>query len=182
MDTNSHHQNSIKSNNLKDKLEKEFQKIYEDYYKLLFYISFGIVNNTADAEDAVNETFLGLFNNYFNVKNIKYYLITSVKNTSYNIYKKRKNDIHLSLEDNNIEIEDINQRNKIDEFFNEIKSFITNEELDIIVCHLIYNLSFSDIARDKNKSRFSVAGKYRRSIAKIKKYYERSNVNEKKHI
>lgn len=139
----------------------------------MFYISFRIVNNTADAEDAVNETFLGLFNNYFNVRNIKYYLITSIKNTSYNILKRIKKESHLSIEDNNIDIADINQQNEIDSFFDELRQFLSQEEIDIISYHLIYNLSFSDIAKNTGVSRFSIAGKYRRAIAKIKEYYER---------
>jgi len=173
VNTDSHQKNSIKYDNLKAKLEREFQKIYEDYYKLLFYISFRIVNNSADAEDAVNETFLSLFNNYFNVRNIKYYLITSVKNTSYNILKRNKKEDYLSL-DENIEASDINQQNQINIFFDELKKDLTQEEIDIITYHLVYNLSFTDIANNSNVSRFAIAGKYRRAIEKIKKKYERS--------
>lgn len=156
----------------KRKLEREFKQIYDKYAKLLFYISFRIVENASDAEDAVNEAFLNFFNNYYDIKNKKYYLVSSVKNISYNILQKRKNVKYISIEDNNIDVEDKNQELLINSFYYDLKSFLSDEEIDILFDHVIYSLTFSEIAKMRNTTKFSISSKYRRIKEKVKKHFK----------
>lgn len=161
------------SNNIssKERLEREFKNIYDSYAKLLFYISFRVVNNVSDAEDAVNEAFLNFFNNYYEVKNVKYYLVSSVRNISYNILIKKNKENIISIDEKNIDVIDNSSNLGIDQLINDFKMFLNDEEIDILIDHIIYCMTFSEIARYKNKTRFSIASKYRRIIQKIKNNY-----------
>ncbi len=158
--------------NSKHKLECEFKQIYEKYAKLLFYISFHIVKNTSDAEDAVNEAFLYFFNNYYDIRNKKYYLVTTVKNISYNIIQKNINTKYISIEDSNIDIVDKNQELLTNSFYHDLKSFLTDEEIDILFDHVIYSLTFSEIAKMRNTTKFSISSKYHRIKEKVKNYFK----------
>ena len=174
------HPSTLPHNRLsRERLEREFKKIYDSYAKLLFYISFRIVNNVSDAEDAVNEAFLNFFNNYYEVKNIKYYLVTSVKNISYNILIKKNKQNIISIEENNIILEDPSSNSGINNLLDDFRVFLNEEEIEILLDHIIYCMTFTDIAKQRNKTRFSVASKYRRIIEKIKLYYLEVRKNEK---
>lgn len=166
-----HPTTSLNIHSKKEQIEREFKKIYDSYAKLLFFISYRIVNNVSDAEDIVNEAFLNFFNNYYDVRNKKYYLVTSVKNMSYNLLQKKNKENLLTIDLQESNIEDPYSSSNIDHLINDFRSFLTSEEIEILLDHIIYCMTFTEIAKSKNKSRFSVASKYRRIIDKIKKYY-----------
>ena len=79
--------------------EKEFfQKIYIRYKNEMFYAAFAILQNSADAEDIVHDTFLTLIDKLNHMmeepteRNWNY-ILTIVKHKSYNLYKKKKWEI-----------------------------------------------------------------------------------------
>ena len=70
-----------------------FNDVYNEYKLLVYYVSFQITNNQMDSEDIVNETFLKLFENRFNLKNkksVKYFLLETSKNLSLNLKKREE--------------------------------------------------------------------------------------------
>lgn len=163
----------------KERLENEFRKIYDSYAKLLFYISYRIVNNVLDAEDAVNEAFLKFFNNYYDVKNQKYFLVTTVRNLSINIYNQKKKQNSMSIEGENLVISDNSSLNGVNQLIDDFRLFLDEEEIGILLDHIIYCMTFSEIAKNKRKTKHSIASKYRRILDKIKKNYIGVEKNEK---
>lgn len=72
-----------------------FNSIYEEYRDEMFYTAFEILQNRQDAEDVVHETFVVLLDNLEKMKkNLpnknRNYILTIVKNKSYNLLKHQK--------------------------------------------------------------------------------------------
>ena len=50
---------------IEDEKEKlRFEALYNKYYRLMFHIARGILNNAEDAEDAVSEAFFSIAENF----------------------------------------------------------------------------------------------------------------------
>ena len=80
---------ALQSNN-RQKLESIFKKIYDSYFKLVYFCISTYINNKEDIEDILADTFLSFYNHLDNIdanKSIKYYLTTIAKNKSINFLK-----------------------------------------------------------------------------------------------
>lgn len=83
-------------------------KVYELYYKAMFNASYRIVNNATEAEDIMQESFIDAFRKidlYKGTGTFGSWLKRIVINKSLDKLKSRKPV--LSLEENNIEVEDL---------------------------------------------------------------------------
>ncbi len=84
---------------LETEKEKEFfQTLYDLYSHEMYYVSYAILQNSSDAEDIVHDTFVTLTNHLSRMMNNPphknwNYILTIVKNKSYNLYKRRKREI-----------------------------------------------------------------------------------------
>lgn len=72
-----------------------FYSIYEKYKYLMFSIAMDILQDKFSAEDAVQEAFVKILDNYNKIDNLdsdrtKRLIITITKNTAIDIYRKRK--------------------------------------------------------------------------------------------
>ncbi|MDD4000883.1 MAG: sigma-70 family RNA polymerase sigma factor [Bacilli bacterium] len=158
--------------NDEEKIEHAFELIYNKYSGLLLYISLSIVQRREVAEDITNDTFLKFFNNIRKIdykRNIKYWLTKTVRNASLD---------YLRLKDSQVELNDevvlsIPSEKGVDyhDVISKFKKFLTEEEIEIVVLHLIYKSTFKEIAEEKKVSVNVISGKYRRSLDKIKKHY-----------
>ncbi len=157
-------------------VEEAFEEVYYQYYKLLYYIAVKMIEDSEKANDIVNDVFLAFFNNIQKIdlyKNIKYYLVASTKNSCLNEMKKQKLKIELNEEIVNQTI--VEKESKFwEDYIEEFKNFLSMEEIEIIIDHLIFEYTFKDIARNRGTTLFSVSGKYKRALDKLKKHYERS--------
>ncbi|EIS9447441.1 TPA: RNA polymerase sigma factor [Clostridioides difficile] len=75
----------------------KFELLYNTYKKTMFYIANEILKDECLAEDAVHESFLKIIKNLNKINDIKSYktkafVIIIVKNTSKDIYRKRKRE------------------------------------------------------------------------------------------
>lgn len=162
--------NNLKSTS-KDKMEKAFNIIYNEYSYLVYYVALKIVKDKSLAEEITNETFLNFFLNKDKIdscKNIKYYLVTTSKNLAINNYKYQERLVEFST--------DIVAENKTYDHFKDyidrFKDFLDEQEIDLIVLHLLYDYSFKEIANQYNVSINVISSKYRRVIKKVKQYYK----------
>jgi len=78
--------------------------IYNRYYKLLIDISFGILHNGQDAEDAVQQAFLKLIPNLGKIEDVACrktlnYLVIMVKRVCFDFYNEQKKILHIPYED-----------------------------------------------------------------------------------
>lgn len=161
---------NLKSTSRK-KMEKAFNVIFNEYSGLVYYVSLKILKSKSDAEDITNETFLQFYKNKSNIhyaKNIKYYLLTTSKNLSLNLLEKNKKEELLQDK----EIIDNPKEDYFDEYIEKFKLFLSNDEIDIVVYHVLYGFKFKEISLMKNVSVNVVTSKYKRILEKIRRYYK----------
>lgn len=153
-------------------MERAFNIIYKEYSYLVFYVSLKIVKDNDIAKDITNETFYKMYANKENIdstKNLKYYLTTISKNLSLNYISSIKQEEEL---DENIAYTEDNH-DHFNDYLEKFKEFLNEEELDLLVYHLLYGFTFKDIAMLKEVSVDVISSKYRRTIIKIRKYYKK---------
>ena len=157
-----------------------FNEIYEKYYRLVLFIVSNELKSKDDIFDITQDSFIILFNELLKenkkINNLKYYLLTIVKNKIIE-FKKEENkrvDIEdvISLKEINIKEQDDYSKNeyKMDEYL----SILNETELDIIIKHIYLDQTFKEIVINSN-NKFSsintVKSIYRRSLEKLKKEF-----------
>jgi len=164
--------------NKKEEIEKVFENIYYEYYRLVKYISINIVKRDNSAEDIAQETFLHFFQKIkeISITNIKYYLVQTSKNLSLNYIKRKENSniVNEEVVMNQISIYD-DETNKIIE---SLYNTLDKENADRIVLHLIYNFTFKEISHIENKNINTIKSKYRIAVKK----YKQQNKEEKSNV
>lgn len=161
----------LKKSNKEDTLLL-FEDIYNKYYKLLYFVAFSYLKEEQKTEDVVQDVFLTFFEKCINeelesqVKNIKSYLCSCVKNAALK-EMKRQNKIS-NVED--IELfADLNKKDVIEINLRKILKDLDKETIGIINDHIFLNLSFKEIAKQSNSSINTIKSKYRRAIQKIRR-------------
>lgn len=161
-------------------LEEAFEAMYSTYNALLIFISMRIVGNKNDACDIVSDVFLSVFKvrqDLMDNKNLKYYLIQATKNKSIN-FKLKQAKLNIDKSKDVLECPGSYENSKINDYFKELKKYLNEEELDIVLSHVIMDETFEVISKRYHTSLFSIAGKYRRSIKKLKKYIRKEDFYE----
>ena len=156
----------------REKMENAFNIIYKEYSYLVFYVSLQIVKDNDIAKDITNETFYKFYQNKENIdseKNIKYYLTTISKNLSLNYLSLMKREEPL---DENIMYND-EKTDHFNDYIEKFKEFLNEEEIDLIVYHLLYGFTFKDLAMMKSVTTDVISSKYRRTLIKIRKNYKK---------
>ncbi|MCK9536549.1 MAG: sigma-70 family RNA polymerase sigma factor [Bacilli bacterium] len=151
-------------------LEEVFEKIYYQYCDLIHYISLRIVKRVEVAEDITQEVFMRFFNNIKTTqfRNIKYWLVTAAKNSSLNYIKAK--DYQVIYDDTDF-LYLYSKENKIKPMIESLYQVLSEDEIDIIIMHLVFKCTFREIAADKEVSVNVIKGRYRRAIKKYKKFY-----------
>ncbi|MCH5180371.1 MAG: sigma-70 family RNA polymerase sigma factor [Erysipelotrichales bacterium] len=151
-------------------MENAFNAIYDEYSYLVYYVSLKIVKDKDAAKDITNETFLKFFeskNTIKDIKKVKSYLTSISKNLSLNHLKDQERRVSFD--------EEIIEEQRYDDFENYIskfKEYLDEEEIDLIVYHLLYDFSFKEIALKNNTTTSSVSSKYQRAIIKVRKHFK----------
>lgn len=156
------------------KMEEAFDTLYKEYSYLVYYVALKIVKNKDIAKEITNDTFFKLYQNKDKLKkgkNIKYYLVTTSKNTSINYMIQNARQVSLDEE-----IASYEQVDHFDEYINKFSDFLNKEELDIIVYHLLYDFSFREISKENKTTTSVISSKYRRAIDKIKSHYQKGEL------
>ena len=85
----------------------------------------------------------------------------------------------MSIEGENLVISDNSSLNGVNQLIDDFRLFLDEEEIEILLDHIIYCMTFSEIAKNKRKTKHSIASKYRRILDKIKKNYIGVEKNER---
>ena len=167
--------NALKSNSI-DNIHNVFSKIYSFYSRLVYFTIMKYVDNQSDIEELTQDVFVDFFNNLDNkIDNIKYYLLTSAKNKAIDYLKSKKHNIEYTdfSQFRNIEDDSINKN--YDNLLSAFKNYLSDFEIDILIQHIIYDLTFKELSTIYNKPLNTIKTIYLRAKKKIK---ERSLNNE----
>ena len=162
--------NNLFSTN-KEVVEESFNVIYNEFSYLIYYLSLKIVKDESMACEITNETFMMFFINKDRIdinRNLKYYLTSTAKNLSINYLNKINK---LEPLNDNISVFNTNV-DHFNEYIEKFKDFLDEQEIDLIVLHLLYDFTFKEIAKEKNVSINVITSKYNRAIKKVRKHYK----------
>ena len=158
----------LKSND-QYKVDEAFEALYQKYSKLVYVCIKKYIKNNADIEDILSDTFLKIFEHRFDLKetkNFKYYIVTTANNLSINFVKKKNNNYDL------IDIDVVDEyeydNSEIKDMVDKLHEYLNQEEIDIVIMHLIYALTFEEIAKKTNDSPNTIKTKYYRVLKKVK--------------
>lgn len=164
-------QNAMQSSS-KEELDAIFSEIFNQYFKLVYFVAVQYVKNDADAEDVTQETFLKFFNklagNEFNkpIKSTKAYLCTLAKNNALDLLKNK--DYQNVEFDNNINGSDDQYTFFDDSFIKLWNETLAKDEQEILINKIIFELRFKDIAKALSINTNTVKTKYTRALKKIR--------------
>lgn len=152
--------------------ENSFAVLYEETRKDIFAFALSILNNYHDAEDVMQEVFLKVksqASGCIDFKNPNGWLIKITKNTAIDFIRKKKQyclDEELAK---GIALE--NEKSPADNsiFINELFNELTSEERQIVVLHLVSDLTHRTIAKTLNLPLTTVKWRYRKAILHLEK-------------
>ena len=152
--------------------------LYGVYYKLVFSVSFNVLQQKEDAEDVAAEAFTNLFSDPYrclNINSIKYYLLNSARFAAYKLLEKRQalpDDVDIEA------VKDLNPCFGYDGSYERLPEFaeLNREERAIVSMHVFFDFSFREIAEELRQTPHSVSGKYRRAKQKIKEFYRKEGI------
>lgn len=162
--------------------------IYKLYYKAMFNTSLRIVNNTADAEDIMQESFLEAFrkiSSYKSEGSFGSWLKRIVINKSLDFIKKKQSRISLGqkiLEMEEVRNEDENEHNAIDLQMEEVKSAMQKipENYRIILSlFLMEGYDHQEIAQILNIPYNNTRTRYSRARQRLIKEMQLSRTNNR---
>lgn len=150
--------------------EEQAYAIYQKYFRLLKHIAFKILHNMDEAENIAHDTFLKVLNS-----DIKYpsdsfisYISTICKNAS--IDRKRYLDKQIDTPLNEeIVSQDASPKDVAEShlLLEHLKLILTEDEYDILIYRIYYQLSFKNISKLTSKSVNQLIAKYHRIKKKV---------------
>ena len=148
-----------------------FEKLYNNYNKLIYSIAYSILKNKQDAEDVVQIVFEKLYlidKEKLPNRNESSWLYSITKNETINYLKRNKNNIDLdsiyNIEDDNNEINKIIDQDN----YNRLISKLNNKEKEIISLKIISNLSFEEIGKLLKEPTGTVKWRYYKAVNTLK--------------
>ncbi|MCK9537475.1 MAG: sigma-70 family RNA polymerase sigma factor [Bacilli bacterium] len=158
---------------LKTGSEEAFDIIYNTHKDLVFFVIISILKDWQLSEEIMQDTFLRMYNNidkYYS-HNFKAWLLTIARNLAINEYNKRK----LSVEYNdNISNEICVENKNTYDLIKDLKMFLDDDEFEVVILYIVYNLKHREIAKAMNKPLGTVLWLYRKALRKLKNnYYNR---------
>lgn len=163
----------IDSEEEKDK----FEKIYEKYKKLMFYIANQILQDEQLSEDAVHNAFLKIIDNLdkiieINSPRTKGFIVIIVKRISINIYNKRKreeisdiNDEGYKFNSLDVSIENIGEYSNLGEALRRLSEI----DLQIMLLKYSHGFSIKEISNILDIKEVNLYKRNKRALNKLKK-------------
>ncbi len=150
-----------------------FEYFFRKYRPLVVFIAARYLAERADLEDAVQETFVSFFSHAGAVRSsVRSYLAASVKNISLRILKRRGLATNADPDTFPAPFGDAASNAEFRELVADMKRVLPEEDVRIVLWHLIDDLTFGRIARTLGMNERTVKTKYYRALKKYRKYRE----------
>ncbi len=150
-----------------EKEEKEFNKLYERYNKLVYAISFSILKNKENSEDITQIVFTKIWNmntNNLPTSNEASWLYSITKNETLNFLRKQKNTVNLEevyyINNDDKEINEIIEKDT----YNRMIAKLDEKEQEVISLKILSGLSFKEISQMLNMPMGTVQWRYYKSL------------------
>lgn len=148
-----------------------FEKLYNNYNKLIYSIAYSILKNKQDTEDVVQIVFEKLYlvdKEKLPNRNETSWLYSVTKNETINYLKRNKNNIDLdsiyNIEDDNNEINKIIDQDS----YNRLIDKLNDKEKETISLKIVSNLSFEEIGKLLKEPTGTIKWRYYKAINTLK--------------
>jgi RNA polymerase sigma-70 factor (ECF subfamily) len=145
------------------------EQIFLDYSDYIFKYIYGMVQNRAEAEDLLQDTFIKVIKAANkDIKNWKGYLLTIARNTVYDHWRKRKSKVNLDLFK-------LKTRNKDIELKLDIEKGIKNlspKLKEVIILREMNRLEYQEIADILGIEKGTVKSRLSRARNELKNFLE----------
>lgn len=156
---------------LKNKNQSAYNKLYENYYKLVYGIVFSIIKNKTDSEDITHEIFTKLYkldSSKLPEDHEASWLYTVSKNECLLFIRKTKPNISIDeiyeMPENFNGIDDVIDK----DYYNKLISGLKEDEKIIVSLKILSNFTFKKISQVMNIPIGTVQWKYYNAINSLK--------------
>ena len=154
-----------------------FKELYEASYKPLYAFLLSLTQNSEDAQDLLQDTYVQIYQKchlYKKEGNPMAWMMKVAKNLFLMKYRKEKERQFVCYEDMENElgfaqISDVDNRILLETMFSELSP----EDREIIIMHDVSGMKFKEIALVADKPIGTVLARYNRSIRKLQKEFSR---------
>lgn len=156
---------------LKKKEEEAFDVIYEEYKNLIYYCIYQITKDAMLSEDILQEAFLHMIENihhYQENTNFKAWFVRLAKNLTLNQLRNKKETIPLTEE---VLYKKSDSNHETFELIRHLESFLSKEEVEIVVLKIVYQFTHQEIANTLDKPLGTVLWIYQKAVKKMKQHY-----------
>lgn len=133
--------------------KEKFERLYLTYRQDMYSIAYSILHNSFDAEDAVQQAFLAIANNYKKISSlsgqeIRRCFVIIIRNASINIYNgnKRRTERTTELDDSTPMKSDFFEKFDLDDLKNAILK-LPQIYKDVIYLQHIYGFTVKEISK-----------------------------------
>lgn len=150
--------------------------IYDRYAASLYRVLNALLNSPADAEDALQETFVALATcRASRIRDLKPYLLVAARHQAFTILRRRKRE--GSFEDvSELEIA-APEAASIPHDFAHLLTRLPLEQREVIALKVWEGMTFAEIAEVVRASPNTVMSRYRYGIERLRKWCEEENLD-----
>lgn len=152
-----------------------FDPIYHETSKLVYYTILAILKDSNISEDIMQETYLKMLEKIHSFKksvSVKSWITTIARNLAINEYNKRKKVLQVDVIDNESIFGTIDSNSEKELIVRDILVTLNDTERDIVIYHIVSDLTFKEISKILNIPQGTVSWKYSEAIKKLKSYEE----------
>lgn len=151
-----------------EEISEFFELVYTKYRGLVAFVIAKFIQDDDIIKDLVHDVFVLFFENASNVKtNIKSYLTSTAKNISLNYLRKKQKE--TEFDENLYSIDEKNTNPSYQEIIAYLSHYLNEEELKIMLLHLIDDYTFKEIAKKLDIKENTAKSIYFRSLKKIER-------------
>jgi RNA polymerase sigma-70 factor (ECF subfamily) len=147
------------------------EKIFLDYSDYIFKYIYGMVQNRAEADDLLQDTFIKVMKaSNKDIRNWKSYLLTIARNTVYDHWRKRKNKYNLDLFKLKTKERDIELKLDIEKGIKKLSPKLK----EVIILREINKMEYQEIADVLGIEKGTVKSRLSRAREELKDFLEGS--------
>ncbi len=152
----------------KEEISSFFELVYNKYKGLVSFVVARYIQDEVIAKDIIQDVFVQFFSNASKIQsNLRSYLTICAKNLSINYLKSQSKFVEY---DENINPkEDCFAQENYLQIVREMKRILSTEEVKIILCKVLDDFTFQDLAKKFKKKENTIKSIYFRALKKLRK-------------
>lgn len=151
--------------------ESYFDEFYELTKKQIFYNIYSVLKDHHLSEDVLQETYISFLKNLNNIdvnKPILGYLYKSSRNKAIDYYRKNKHILDYELIENQKDLSYEEKYDNSQELLEILKSILDKVEYQVVILHVLNELTNKEIAKLINRPINTVIWIYNKAIKKVR--------------